>query len=83
MLTGAMTIDMIGWCLFLHLAMAAWIGVLASRWKGRSGWRWFGAGLLGSVFSLVLMAMLPARPRGERFGAEMELQHLDGTSLLR
>lgn len=82
MQAGTMTMDTIGWCLFLYVAMAAWIGILAARWKGRSGWRWFAIGLLGSVFALVLLAMLAPRRREQRFEADMELQHLDGTGLL-
>jgi hypothetical protein len=80
---GQINIDLFAYCLFLHVMSAVWIGLLASRWKGRSAWRWFAASLFGSLFALILLAMAERQLRPARVEADMELQHMDGTSLLR
>ena len=77
-----MSIVELGWTIGLHAAMAVWLGVLASAWKGRNAWAWIGIGLLTSIIGLAMLARLtrlPAAPR--RVETEMHLQHMDGTSL--
>ncbi len=79
-----MTIGEFGWIIGLHVATSVWLGLLASRWKNRSTWRWIAVGLLTSVFGLVLLARLARRVApGQRAETDMQMQHLDGTSLLQ
>ena len=78
-----MAIGEFGWIILLHLALAAWLGLLASSWKGRSAWRWTAIGLLTSVFGMLLLARLERRMPSATFETDMQLQHMDGTSLLQ
>lgn len=80
---GALTIDILAGVVLLHMGVAVWTGLLASRWKGRNGWRWFTAGLLTSIVAMITLAMLPRRSCAEEIEVDMALQYLDGTSLLR
>ena len=77
-----MSIVELGWIIGLHAAMAIWLGVLASAWRGRNVWAWIGIGLLTSFIGLAMLARskrLLLLPR--RVETEMHLQHMDGTSL--
>lgn len=79
-----MEISEIGWIIGLHVAMSVWLGLLASTWKGRSAWTWFATGLLTSVVGLVLLARLEKRTPAKRQGeSDMQLQYMDGTSMIR
>ncbi len=79
---ATLTIETIVAFVILHLAVAAWTGVLAARWKRRNGWRWFVSALLAPGVAVAVLAMLH-RPRTGGIEADMEMQYLDGTRLLR
>ncbi|GAC1423907.1 MAG: hypothetical protein NVSMB6_24980 [Burkholderiaceae bacterium] len=75
-----MSMNELGWILGVHVVMSIWLGLLAAAWKGRSTRVWILIGFLTSVVGLLALARLPRlNPKPER---DMEMQHLDTTSLL-
>ncbi|MES2831622.1 MAG: hypothetical protein V4695_06495 [Pseudomonadota bacterium] len=81
-----MSVITLGWIAGLHLTIAVWLGVLASVWKKRSTWRWIAIGLLTSFVGLILLAKssrLHSSRRIAEVDLQMQMQHLDGTSLLQ
>lgn len=81
-----MSIIALGWIIGLHLVLAVWLGVLASAWKNRTMWRWIAIGLGTSFVGVILLARMPRLSRASRLAEtdmQMQIQHLDGTSLLQ
>jgi len=78
-----MSIIVFGWIAGIHVAMAVWLGILASVWKKRGTWRWIAIGLATSLLGLLLLAKMSRLTRSVVLETDMQMQYLDGTSLLR
>jgi len=79
-----MSIIALGWFIGLHLVMAIWLGTLASVWKKRNMWRWIAIGLVTSFVGVILLARTSRLSRTSQVvEVDMQVQYLDGTSLLQ